>query len=49
MIFSSLGQGHNDKKRIHTMAAVTTDSPYGGHAFLQTALVLFQVTSLKNF
>jgi len=22
-------QGHSDKKRIHTIAATTTDSPYG--------------------
>ncbi|KAH3714943.1 hypothetical protein DPMN_057646 [Dreissena polymorpha] len=28
------GQGHSDKKRIHTMAVTTTDSPYGGHASL---------------
>ncbi|KAH3755773.1 hypothetical protein DPMN_190472 [Dreissena polymorpha] len=28
--FQFKGQGHSDKKRIHTMAATTTDSPYGG-------------------
>ncbi|KAH3738168.1 hypothetical protein DPMN_044796 [Dreissena polymorpha] len=31
--FQVKGQCHSDKKRILTMAATTTDSPYGGHAF----------------
>ena len=35
---------HSDKKRIHTMAATTTDSPYGGHACFTNSPVLVSLS-----
>ncbi|KAH3871257.1 hypothetical protein DPMN_034452 [Dreissena polymorpha] len=44
--FQVKGQGHSAKKRIHTMAATTTDSPYGGHA---CTLIMPRIIKLHRY